>query len=68
MIKAVATEITIESPRLDPPVVFKQWWWSAATSLRKGDIDGNGEGGFVFKTQHMEQCHEGKSKYPIYMY
>jgi hypothetical protein len=24
--------------------VFKQWWWSAATSLRKGDIEGNGEG------------------------
>jgi hypothetical protein len=60
--------------------VFKQWWWSAATSLRKGDIvEGNGEGDlfqgrkegerkirFVFKTPHMEQCHGKKRKYPIY--
>jgi hypothetical protein len=48
--------------------IFKQWWWSAATTLRKGDIEGNGEGDyfqrrtegegkirFVFKTPHMEE-------------
>jgi hypothetical protein len=51
-------------------VVLKQWWWSAATSLRKGDMfQGRKEGErkirFVFKTRQMEQCHGEKSEYPI---
>jgi hypothetical protein len=41
---AFRTNIAVWQHKIVQPRVFKQWWWSAATSLRKGDIEGNGEG------------------------